>query len=272
MPPSFLSLRPSEFVAGGLIDDINATITDAKFTMYDYNGKADVSVPALGIELELEDGVKHESYYSAGDAKYWAPSADGKNLIPTGDKTSLTNGCKLGIFLTELVMAGFPEDKLAAGDISCLTGLVAHFQRKADKERKGLIKKEGDSKEASTLCVTKIITMPGEKVAKAAKPAVGQPAAAKTAAAPATKAAAAAATAVDIDDDIVPVVMEIVTANGNSVTKNKLPQLAFKAIGKDHPLFAQRTAITQRVASDEFLKMGADQALWAFDGTTVTME
>lgn len=258
-----VSLRPSEAVAGGLIDDINAKITDAKFLMYDYNGKSERGAsPALGLELELEDGTKHESYYSAGDAKYWAPSEDGKTLVPTGDKSSLTNSCKLVIFLTELVNAGFSEDKLASGDISVLIGLQAHFMRKADKERKGLVRKE-DSREQSTLVVSKIIAMPGEKApVAAAKPVAGQPTGVAQQAAPA---------AADVDGETIEVLQAVLAAEGGSIAKNKVSQAVFKLLTKDHAHFAKRTAITQRAFNDAFLKQGVDMGLWAFDGTTVKL-
>jgi hypothetical protein len=264
----FLSLRPSEFVQGGLIDDVNGKITDAKFLMYDYNGKSDVAAPALGIEIELEDGTKHESYYSAGDAKYWVPTEDGKGLQPVGDKSHLTNSCKLALFLAELVNAGFSEDKLATGDITVLVGLTAHFQRKADPQRKGLVRKEGDNREQSTLVVTKILAMPGEAV-KANKPTPkGAPTAASTGAGATT---ASTTTSADVDDDAIATLMEVVTEAGGSAPKNKLSQLVFKKIVNGHPLFAKRSAITQRVFNDEFLKTGAANGLWRFDGSTVTI-
>lgn len=265
----FLNLAPETFVEGGLIDDINATITDAKFTMYDYNGKSENGpVPALGIELELEDGTKHESYYSAGDAKYWAPSQDGKQLVPTGDKTSLTKSCKLAIFLTALINAGFSVDKLRSGDISIIVGLKAHFQRVADKERKGLVrtKEQEDRGQQSTLVVTKIIAMPGEapKAAAAPKAMVGAPAAA-------TQSASAAPSA-SVDDDAVLALLfgEVLPANGGSIAKTRVSQAVFKIVTKDHPLFAQRTAVTQRAMNDALLKAGAEAGMFAYDGTTVT--
>lgn len=265
----FSLFDPSTFVEGGLIDDINGKITDAKFTMYDYNGKSDGgAVPALGIEIELEDGVKHESYYSAGDAKFWAPSADGKTLTPTSDKTSLSKSSKLGIFLTELINAGFPVTKLQAGDITCLIGLQAHFVRKADKERKGLTRK--DEKAQSTLCVVKVISMPGEQPKAAAKQtAVGAPSG-STGSPAATTAGSTGGSSSDVDDDTTNVLLEIVPAQpGGVIAKNRISQAVFKHIGKDSPLLPQRAAITQRAMQDEFLKAGAANGLWEFDGTNV---
>lgn len=270
MAPTAISLRPSEAVQGGLIDDIDAKITDAKFIMYDYNGTVQNPTPALGLELELSDGVKHEEYFSAGDSKYWAPSGDGKTLVPTGDKTHLTNTCKLVIFLGELVNAGFSEDKLGAGDITCLVGLKAHFQRKADPKRQGLQRtgKNAD-REYSTLVVTKILGMPGEAEkpqAAASKPVAGQPS--TNAAAPA---AAAPAASGDVNDAAINTMLELLPANGGSIAKNKLSALVFKLIGKGHAYEAIRNAVTQEVFKDAFLKTGADAGLWAFDGTTVSL-
>lgn len=265
-PGTVLSLRPSTFVAGGLIDDVDAKITEAKFMMYDYNGSADVSVPALGLELELTDGTKHESYYSAGDAKFWAPSGDGKTLVATGDKSALTNQSKLGIFIAELVAAGFPEDKLSSGDISVLVGLTAHWQRKADPKRTGLVRtgKNAD-REQSTLIVVKILGLPGEAVkASPTKAAAGQPTTA-------TAASSSTGTSADVDGPATEILLEVLPANGGSIAKNRLSQAVFKAISKGHPHEASKSAITSRVFNDEFLKAGAASGLWAFDGTTISL-
>jgi hypothetical protein len=264
MATSFLNLAPETFVEGGLIDDVNATITDAKFTMFDYNGKSDKGAsPALGLELELEDGVKHEQYYSAGDAKYWAPGADGKTLVPTGDKTALSKSCKLAVFLSALMNAGFPVDKLRGGDISCLTGLKAHFTRVADKERKGLVR-DANAQAQSTLVITKIIAMPGEQPKQpTAKPvATGAPGIGGAS-------TSATTTSTVSDDDVTGLVLEIVTESGGSIAKNRISQAVFKKIDKSHSLFSQRTGVTQRSIQDDFLKSGAEHGLWEFDGSTV---
>lgn len=264
-----ISLRPSDAVAGGLIDDIDAIITDAKFMMYDYNGTVDPAVPALGIELETKDGGKYEEYLSAGDAKYFVPSGDGKTLTKVGDKDHLTNSCKLMVFMGELVNAGFPEDKLGAGDISVLKGLNAHFQRKADKARAGLVRtgKNAD-RQQTTLVVTKIHAMPGEKAAASTpnKPVAGAP---TTASKP-----AASAPVNGISDDLAMNLVIELLGETNPIPKNKISQLAFKkcnAAEKGSEYKTNATALTQRVFKDELLQMGAANRLWEFDGTTVKL-
>lgn len=173
-----VSLRPSTFTQGGLIDDVDAVIKRARFVSYDYDGKADK--PALCLLLQLVDNedTEHAQYYSAGDLQYFVPSEDPKNedlngieIVAVGDKTALNGGTNCALMLNSLVTAGLPEDLLDSGDMRKIEGLKAHWNRVAQPKRTGIAKRPGQSdRDPMVLLCTAIINLPGEKPKAGAKP------------------------------------------------------------------------------------------------------
>ena len=162
-----VSLNPESFVeGGGLLDDVDVTIKEARFIMFDYEGKSPVAVPALKITFDPGDGELVTQCWSMGKATDWQPSKDGKKLIPIGSATAIVKTSNGGIFVTSLINAGFPGDRLAEGDISCLDGMEAHVIRTPAPERTGI---EGQKKPATILIIDKIIALPGENKKKSGK-------------------------------------------------------------------------------------------------------
>jgi hypothetical protein len=148
------SIRPSEAKEGGLLDDADVTIVQARFANYDFNGKADTKM-VLAVEMKQDGEEKsHVEYYSAGDPKFFVPLADGKGYDCVADKTALYKSCNAIAFLGSLVKAGYPESKLGS-DPSVIDGLKVHVSRVAAKARK--FKDGRSSKEDATiLLVTKL--------------------------------------------------------------------------------------------------------------------
>jgi hypothetical protein len=172
-----LSLRPSTFSLGSLLDDIDAEVVRARFVQYDYEGKADNNPTCVLLLLKDGDGNESPQYWSAGDPAYFVPSEDPKNeelngitLVQVGDKTSLNGGTNAAIMLNSLVQAGFPEDKLDSGDLRVLEGMVAHWNRVPQPKRSNMPTKPGQSdRTPMVLIATQIKALPGEaKPAKAA--------------------------------------------------------------------------------------------------------
>src|ERR1039458_2913544 len=170
-----LSLRPSSFSqGGGLIDDVDVEISRARFVEYDFEGKIEGGAASLCLLLQLKDadGTEHAQYYSAGNLTYFVPSEDPKNqdlngitIVKVGDKDNLNGGTNCAIMLNSLVQAGFPEDKLDAGDVRVLEGLNGHVNRVPQPKRTGLAKREGQ-RDPMVLIFTKIISLPGEAKGK----------------------------------------------------------------------------------------------------------
>lgn len=171
------SLNPEDFIeGGGLYDDVDATITEAIFVEWDYNGKMPTSSPALKITFDIpalaedeDDYEGTEEYWSAGSAQNWVPSKDGKSLYKVGTASQLAKDSNASIFLKYLRDAERKFGKLLAeGDISVLDGTQVHLQRFPAPERKGLAKKESKY-EKTILLVSEVKAMPGEEAASGKK-------------------------------------------------------------------------------------------------------
>ncbi len=243
-----MSLNPETFTeGGGLIDDVDVVIKEARFVMWDYNGKSAAGdSPCLHLNLDL-DGDEVEQYYSMGAAKDWMPSEDGKNLLAVGSASGIRKSSNGGIFLMSLIDAGFPADDLAE-DVSVLDGLQAHMVQVPAPKRKGL-KDEKESKyEKTILVVSSIIALPGEK-----KKPKGAP---KNAGSGSTKPKGkATAKTEEPDNDInsaaVTAILGIL-ADEPTLTKKDIPAKLFSVLGKD----PNRNAIIKLAFDDEFLSSG----------------
>src|SRR6266516_2587704 len=262
--PKRASLRPSDFTTGGLIDDVDVTVTEARFVMWDYAGQVRDPVPALAITMETGgDGTPitetYTQYYTAGDAKNLMPSQDGKALEVVGGSGGLKSNSNAGNFLVSLVNAGFPEERLLDGDISVMDGLEAHVHRIPQPERKGLVKSADKTREATILVVSKIHRFPWEgKKAKAAGSVSKMPTA-KSAAASAPAEGAITPTGEAQIEKARTVVLGILTQMGGSILKNRLTAEVFKVLASD----PDRQAIVGMVYQDSFL--GGEGHPWKYD-------
>ncbi len=246
-------LRPSGFSeGGGLLDDVNATVKEARFEIFDYQGKGNAA-PSARFTLSLEDGSEVSQNWSCGKATDWTPSEDGKTLVAIGRATSLNRQSNVALLLESIVNSGFPEDRIG-DDITIFEGMEAHFVRVPAPERKGLTKRtdaQGNVIEQTVLVVDKIIKLPWEKKASAPKGQAKAPASAPKAP------ARAAAEGEDLTEVASAAVLEILAENPDGVAKAQLPALLFKKLAS-HPKKAQ---IMQVAFKNEFLSSGS----WTYD-------
>lgn len=264
---SALSIRPEDFSkGGGLIDDVDATIKQARWVVYDYNGKAPNTTCAhVVFTVEGEAGAEdHDSYYGIGKegTKSFIPSNDGKTLKKIGQKDSLSDGCSFFQFISSVVNAGFPADSIEGSDISFLDGLFVHVKREQQPERKGLAKDPTDTRDKTTLCISKIYDKKGGK----AKPVAARPAA--TAGGTTTaKPNGSAAAADDLDNSTAEAVIGVLAQAGAGVAVTK-PQLSQKmfALLKGNPNANKMITLAFK---DEFL--AAEGRPWVFTGTEVML-
>jgi hypothetical protein len=268
-----LSLRPSDAQAGGFLDDADVRLQELRFVMWDYGGKAPMSVALKVVMIDQSDDRAHEQYYSAGDPTKFAPSPDGKALTSlTGSATGLNASTNALAFLTSLVNAGFPEDRIS-NDVSVFDGTVAHVNQVAQPKRTGL----KDQKEGKTyLLATYIARLPWEEGAAPTKPAKGAPTATakQTAAAPrpvavpaATPTPATPAAPMDLTAKAREAVTKILIEKGGVLEKGKLPTFCFQSFNGD----PDRNAIVQLVHSEAFLAAGKADGAFAYDGTLVSL-
>lgn len=259
----FVSLFPEDAVEGaGLpLDDADVILKDVSFVLWNYNG-TQPDGPALRVVFVDGEDKEHIQYYSAGKIEKSVPSEDGTKLLPVNLESprGLNKSTKAYAFLTSMLNAD-PGVRalLAEGNVKKLTDTRAHVQAVADKEKDGTTKKNAKGYDRTTILVSKIIALPGQKPAAA-----GAKAAKATAAAPAAAAAAPANS--DIDDATVGYILGVLAANGGSVAKAQLTTKVFQAANaaKD----ANKSPITTRAGQVEFLKGRSE---FSFDGTTVSI-
>lgn len=243
-------LNPKNFSeGGGLLDDVNATVREARFELFDYQGKAAAS-PSLRMTLTLEDGSEASQNWSVGKVTDWQPSDDGKTLVAIGRATNLNRQSNGALLLESIVNSGFPEDKIG-DDITVFDGMEAHFVRVPAPERKGIAPRtdaQGNVRENTVLTIDKIIRLPWDKAAAKGAP----KAAAKAGPKGAPAKAPAAAPAGDLAEVTTAMLMEILAENPEGVAKAQLPALIFKKAAS-HP---QKAQIVQAAFKDEFLSAG----------------
>lgn len=262
-----VSLKPSKAITvTGLLDDVDVKITEAKFQMFDYGGSTQ-PVPALKLALDAMDGSSPlEQYWSMGKATDWMPSDDGKELVPIGRATELTDSTNGMILLTSLINAGFPESKLD-DDISILEGLECHINRVAAPTRKGLQNDKG--KDKTILTITKIIKLPWDADAKPktkSKPKTNTITASKSKSKPSTKSDDAA----DIDALTTEFLVEVLSDEDlmrdypDGLPKNKIAPEAIARLKSDNP---HRSKILQKAFDDTFLNSGP----WTYDSGKLSL-
>jgi len=264
---AFASLDPENFSTGsGLFDDVDGVVTGAHFTNEPPDGYTADGNPlffVLEIQIDGADGPVEQRYSMGGKAgDQFEVSEDGLGLIPAGPHSRLGASSKFGLFMAALKTEGFPIASLGGedGNMGALVGLRAHFNRIPDPERKGLAPRPGQKEKKypeSTLVVTKIHTLPGEK------PATGKKAAAtaKPAAGKSTTTTKAAPATADNDEDIQAAeetLVALLVANNGTIQKSKLPILAARELAK-HP---RRQEVSKLIYSEPFLLR---QTAWTFD-------
>lgn len=232
-----VSIRPSDFVEGGAVPvDKNLTWKEVRFNLFDYkkkSGEVVATTVAARVSYVDEDGGEYEQQYSAADPARFTPSEDGKTLIPLGTATALSKSSNFFVLMTNLINAGFPENKLT-GDVSVLDGLQTHNIGIPEPKRSGLKREapaEGETARERVLSVPDlIIKLPWEKKgATGAKPVV--------AAKPAAKATAAPAAEEESSDDVNALALGLVAksleANEGTTTRQKVATLVFKDLKND---------------------------------------
>lgn len=266
-----ISFKPSETVTGGLVQDIDVRITKARYTVFDYDGKA--SKPALAVLIEMEpvdggDAIKQ--YYSAGSLDRFAPSEDNENpLTEVGDEgryvvaaenstaTSLSRSSNFIFFIQELASAGFPEERMG-DDVSSLEGSVIHVIRKPAPKREGLgAEPVAGAREKTILVASKVLQYPWDKKANSKG-----------------KAATAAAGAKGGNDVVsltASVIKDVLAKNGGTITPSDAKKNAFPALIKNKSIStADRNTILANLMDVEWLgnNQGPETG-FGFDGDNI---
>lgn len=248
----YVLLNPGEFAeGGGLIGDFDGEIADARFIMYDYNGKMDHAIPVAKIVFNnLEGDEVGQEYYSVGGDDDFAPDESGFRLIKLKSKATLTKTSKFGMFLTKLVVAGYPINRMDPASIEYLVGTKAHFLREA-LETKGIAKAK-DEREKTVLLPSKVISLPGEGAATGAK-------------AKAKGKAATAAANTELADGVANAILDELANAGGEMPKRDLVSALFKSAAIE--ALGKKDAV-KLVGDDTFLKGRSE---WTFENGVLTI-
>ena len=256
------SLRPSDAATGGFLDATNATITSLRFIDAYPNGMPSV---LLEVTFQPEDGKARTELYRAGAVDQMRPTADGKRLTPP--EARMRKDCGAMLFIGSLIDSGFDVSRVG-DDITVFAGTTVFLRRKALP--KFTLKDGTLSKDRDILLVEKVLALPGEKKAAAAKPAVKAvvKATLKTVVVPAAVAAPAPVVvdAGDIDTELEGIVLELLAAaSENTIARNRIGNAVFQATVKaKNP---RRAPLMARVQEDAYL--GDSARPWAFDGEQI---
>ena len=256
------SALPDDMVAGGLADDFDGVIREARYVEWDYDGTKDLSL-FLRLKIErqekglLEDEKVVLQHYSAGALSFFRPSLDGEGnqLVaegyfawPVGDKEKLVNTTNQAQFMRSVVEAGFPKAKFAA-DIRFLENVKGHFNRLPPDKKPGVIKNqtEEERKKAegrTILCITRFDGFEGN-----ASPSSGATA---TSSAPATSSpstASASNGSGDLDARIIEVLKAKVAVD-STTKKTALAGIVVNELKNDKAIVGKAT---KRVVENDFL-------------------
>jgi len=275
--PQRISMNPETFTAGGLINDIDITITDAQTTTWDMNGAVSADTPFLAVEMTDPNGTAHVQYYSAGKPEDWQPEESGEGFISPSGKTGINGTTNLGMFLASAVEAGFPKDMFNDGNLKVLIGTQAHVLQKV-LERQGLIRTgKNAARPNQVLLVSKIIALPGAEGAKtttaSAKPngaAAGQSVSSKTVGGkPNGKATTAAPAADDLDEQIMTALKLHLAEQDGPVPAKAIAKAVFEYFNANDMKALANKAVAR--ASKQELRNALNDNGFVYDGSTLAL-
>lgn len=284
------SLLPDDMVAGGLADDFDGIVREARYAPFDYNGSIDVDVFSVQLKIErLEDGLEGDEKFitqnwSAGDMKNFVPSIDGTTQVAdqtiddgegnirtrigegyyalrVGARSALNNNTNAAQLMRSMIDAQFPKEKFSP-DIRFIEGLKGHWNRLPPDKKPGTFKNDtAEQKEKASkrdvLCLTRFdgIEAPTKTGAKSS----GSTGTATT--------ASTTAASGDIDSRLAEIVKGIVKPGAPTMKKTALSGAVLKAAKGDK----QVNAMVKRVTVTEFLEGLAEHNI-LFDAEAGTVE
>lgn len=253
----YASMNPDTFSEGtGLFDDVDGEIRNIQFTTeLPDNYTSEGASPLFSNVTILLDGdgpiaertVTQGYSLGAKSSENFTVSDDGYGLIPQTEHATVNKSTKWGTFVEALKKEGVSETILNAGDMSVVIGTRAHFNRIADRERKGLKNQRTSKYPPTTLVVTKIHSLPGTTGATQSKSNGAVP--------------VGAVAAGTLDDKCASALLDILASkDGKPVQRAQLSLLARKVTIKD----PDSLDISKRIMDEDFLKTNL---AWKYDAT-----
>ena len=283
----------TDFVQGGLFNDVDARIDTIEYCIWDYDGK---SVRTLAVKADLtilldggQPGDQVTQHWSAGSADAFAPSEDGGFCLPTGTATGLSKGSNWDLFLNSCAKSGgLTGDKLnGEKGIRALQGAEMHLVRVAPPKRENLPSQQptqagGAKKNNDVLVCSHVIKWPWDtkgattRGRAAARPAAGTSAAGSGAARPAPAAAPATGVAAPVsagpaaETGVTPetetlainAINTVLAANNNEMAKDALISSCLRAMMKTPS--AQRNQALDLIKDEGWLTAVSDSQGWVY--------
>lgn len=257
------SLDPSTHTKGGAVPDGDYIISSVSCEVWDYNGKGPEG-PAIAVVYSdpKDKATTYTQYYSAGKAEFLVPSDDKRRMVhPRGEDAKYAGGSNASQWLSSMLKAGFPTERMAGDDVTVFAGATVQVTTVAQQKR-GL---ENEKDNKTIPLVTKIIALPGQAKAGAARPT--QTAGKATAgAATATPSVTQPSPSNGLDEAAIGAVMQALEAAPDHTLKVK--GLAVRCLK-----FAPGTKLNDltKLITPEWLEANAEAAGWTADGETVVL-
>lgn len=257
------SMLPDEMIAGGLADDFDGIVREARYAPFDYMGSIEEPVLAVRLKIErldVDKGADDDDrfivqYWSAGSLEHFRPSMDGKEptsgtgmeteagvyALRVGQRTALHNNTNAAQLMRSLLDAQFPRDKFKP-DVRFMEGAKGHWNRLPPDKKGGQFKDQtaeqaAKSSKRDVLCLTRFDGFDGPTPGGAS-----------------------------VDAKLVGIVVGALKA-GTAVKKTALSGAVLKAAKGDKDV----NAMVKRVTTTEFLESLAEHNI-LFDAEAGTVE
>lgn len=252
-----LSFDPTDFTAGGFLDDVDVTVVDAEVVEYDFEGKAAEVSCCLAVTFKADDADEpsRPQYYKIGPLTKYAPNSSKTGYVSvSGAGGAMNKNAKAAHFMAALKNVGFDFAAFKTAGVRGLIGTRLHLTTvtlPAFTLRDGTVKSD-DKVTVPTKLLEAAAT--GKKAATGGKRAAG--AGKKADAAPAEAAESGGGSAAD--EAAVEAILGKL-AEAGTLAKSSLPSLMFQSI-KDA---ASRNAAVKLVTQDAWL--GSEDRPWSYD-------
>src|SRR3990167_6700101 len=271
------SLLPDEMVAGGLADDFDGIVREARYAPFDYMGNIEEPVLAIALKIERLDVGKGaddderfiHQFWSAGNMDHFRPSMDGKEATPgngmeigpgvyalrVGQKTALNNNTNAAQLMRSLLDAQFPREKFSP-DVRFMEGLKGHWNRLPPDKKGGQFKDQrpeqrDKASKRDVLCLTRFDGFEKGPTTAGTK----------------SSTSTAAVSTSSVDDKLVEIVTATVKPGAPAIKKTALSGAVLKAAKGDKDV----NAMVKRVTSTDFLEGLAEHNI-LFDAEAGTVE
>lgn len=255
-PVAMVSIKPTDFINAGLINDVDVEVMKARVGLFSYPGRDDLE-PQLSVNMDvknLETEELTEINLTAGNG--FTASEDGIGFVPTGSRSALAKDSNFFLWIASLCDEGFPIDKIG-NDVTLFEGLQFHLLRKPAPKSRNMGEGKGE-----VILVDKIVKLPWDKAGKAPAKAAGGGSSKATPAA--SKAASNGGGGTE--DRAKEILTELAAQEKDGFPFAKIRNLGFKALKNEPDI---RTKVLEHLTDQTFVEAACEELKLNFDGETI---